>query len=79
MAGKYRLVYGKGPHADDHVVCAQGSLQQVIAARKTSGDLVLTPCGDILKWKGWLFPWEKKDPNCYAQKMIRWGIKGWTY
>ena len=61
----YRLVYG-APH--NFVTLAEGSLMEVIRRRYTSGDLILNPQGEVVKGLGWLFPWEKEDPECYARK-----------
>ena len=71
--GMYSLVFGKGPK--DYVVLASGSLMEMIKQRAVSGDLILNPRGEILQGTTWMFPWEQKDPNCYARRCQ---TKGWT-
>lgn len=57
----------------DYVLIGNADSKEEIAAiRKTSGDLVINSSGEIVTDPFWLFDWEKKDPNCYAQKAIAW-------
>lgn len=57
-----------------------GQAYTVAEAKKlrcVSGDLVINAVtGEVVKNKVWLFGWEIKDPNCYAQKAIRDSIGG---
>lgn len=59
------------------VMIAGASLREdAIKQRKVSGDLLI----DLSSMKidtnmDWLFPWEEKDPQCYAQRDIAWQKK----
>lgn len=56
----------------DFVVLKQGSLVEMVRAREVSGDLVARSDGKLVCSTAWLWPWEKANPECYAQKAIRW-------
>lgn len=68
----YRLVFGR---PDNFAVLKSGTLVECFKARVVSGDLILTPSGEVLQGETWLFDWEKRDPNCYARRMQ---ANGWT-
>jgi hypothetical protein len=38
-------------------------------ARVVSGDLVVDATGNVVRSALWLFPWERADPTCFAQRM----------
>ena len=46
------------------------SLDAAALARKVSGDLIFKD-NKIVEDDAWLFWWEKKEPDCYAQRNIR--------
>mgnify|MGYP007017461403 CR=1 FL=1 len=47
------------------------SLEDAALDRKVSGDLVVhVETLQIVQDKGWLWGWEFKNPDCYAQKMM---------
>ena len=49
------------------------TLEKAKAARVVSGDLVVHwSSGRVVTDPAWLWDWEKADPNCYAQRAIRW-------
>ena len=68
----YKLVFGR---PKSHVTLMTGTLMECIRARFVSGDLILDSKDRVLQGKGWLFPWERLDPDCYAQRMQ----KEWTH
>ena len=61
-----------------HIICAVpehilrcNTLEEAREKRMVSSDLVWEEAtGKIVKDPGWLFDWERKDPNAYAQQMI---------
>jgi hypothetical protein len=63
-----------GSNRDDYVIIAQRlhTVQEAAQLRCVSGDLVVNEWNnEIVRDTSWLFEWEKKDPNCYAQRAIR--------
>lgn len=74
----YILVYGKDNHFgsnptfDHYQICAKGQTLAEIASKRTmSGDLIFCQeTKEIVQDDSWLFSWEKKDPDCYAQRKI---------
>lgn len=71
MSNTYKVVYRRDAHtiSDRTVLGCAKTLQEAAALRKVSGDLV-TLHGLVVDSEEWLFPWEKKDPNCYAKQAI---------
>lgn len=58
----------------DFQVIATGlrSLEDALKMRVVSGDLVInTHTLEVSQSDAWLFSWEKRDKNCYAQRMQR--------
>lgn len=52
------------------------TLEKARNARFVSGDLVVYwGTTQVVNSKEWLFDWEKLDPDCYAQKAIRFDNK----
>jgi len=50
------------------------TLEKARNARKVTGDLVVDwQTHQIITNPAWLFDFEEADPNCYAQKAIRFG------
>jgi len=70
----FRRNYGT---INDRVVVKTGirSLEEAKNLRFTSGDLVVhIGSHRIVRDPAWLWDWEKKDLNCYAQRAIRGGV-----
>lgn len=48
------------------------TIKEAADLRQQSGDLVVRlPYRRLVRSQEWLFPWEKEDPNCYAQRAIK--------
>ena len=57
---------------DDFVLVAKDltSLEEARDRRVVSGDLVVDGKGKVVKDEGWLFDWERANPNCYARRAM---------
>ena len=50
------------------------TLEKAKEARKVSGDVVVYwQSKEIVKSQDWLWDWEKINPNCFAQRAIKFG------
>jgi hypothetical protein len=48
------------------------NLRDAARDRQVCGDLVIhVPTLRIVQDKSWLWEWERQNPNCYAQRMMR--------
>lgn len=68
------VIYIRGDNLRDYRVVSYGHKTVMAAgqARKVSGDLVVDGrTGLLVRNKVWLFPWERKDQNSFAQRMLR--------
>lgn len=74
MVKRYAIQHRRSCNSiDDGVIIATGflTLEAARAERYVSGDLVVdSDTLEVVKDPAWLFPWESKDPNCYAQRAI---------
>ena len=70
----YKIVFGRPGNYT--ILHDNLRLSDVKSKRKQSGDIVLRFDFTTVKHTFWLFEWEKENPNCYAQKVIR---DGWKY
>lgn len=58
----------------DRVVLKTGlmTLEEVRNAREMSGDYpIFTQSGRLVLSDSWLWEWEKKNPHCYAQQVLK--------
>jgi hypothetical protein len=69
----YQVVHGHPMR--NYLVLFTGSYLDCLRRRTVSGDLILNSNGTVCQETGWLFPWEKTDPNCYARRCQRDGWK----
>lgn len=59
------------PTSDFVVLHHNVLLPQVRNMRKLSGDIVVhAGTNNLLMSDVWFWDWEKRDPNCYAQKLM---------
>ena len=65
-------IHRKDATKNDYILIAKvHDLKQARAHRQVGGDLVVDETNKIVTNPNWLFDWERKDENCYAQRAIR--------